>query len=403
MTMRLPKQRLTDSRIQAISPPATGQDEYPDQLVVGLRLRIGTSGKKTWIVRAKIEGRAVNNTLGHYPALSLSVARQLAREKLLKLAVNGEVRKQHTVGDVVNEFIVRYAKPRNRTWQKTVGQFKTYVLPFWEHRNITDIRKSDVIALLDRITDRGATTTANRILSALSKLFRWSLSRDLIDINPVSGIAKPGKETARDRVLSDFEIAALWRTTDLMGYPFGILIKLLLLTGQRLREVSNMKWVDVDFEAGAWVLSRDETKADRKHLVPLSVMTLDLLVSLPRMTDTGCNNLVKPSPFVLTTNGSSPISGWSKAKYRADKLLCSILKIETDALDAWVFHDLRRTMATNMTRHGVPRFTVSRILNHAEPGVTGKHYDHYEYQTEKRDALNKWAAVLQEMCSKHRF
>jgi integrase len=403
MAMGLPKQRLTDSRIQGISPPSTGQEEYPDQLVVGLRLRIGTSGKKAWIVRAKIEGKSVNRTLGHYPALSLSAARQLAREQLQNLSEHGGPQKRQTVGEVINDFIVRYAKPRNRTWQKTASQFKQYVLPYWQHRDISEIRKRDVIVLLDRITDQGATTTANRVLSALSKLFRWALGRDIIEANPVTGITKPAKENARDRVLSDLEIPALWLATDHLGYPFGTLIKLLLLTGQRLREVSNMKWADVDLQASTWILGRDETKADRKHLVPLSGMARDLIVSLPRMSDTSTSLSDVPSPYVLTTNGSRPISGWSKAKERADRLLCSALKIGTAELDGWVFHDLRRTMATNMTRHGIPRFIVSRVLNHAETGVTGIHYDHYEYLTEKRDALNKWADILQELCVNHKF
>ena len=180
-------------------------------------------------------------------------------------------------------------------------------------------------------------------------------------------------------MLDDDEVRLVWHTCDAMGYPFGRIVQMLLLTGQRKSEVTNMKWSDVDLDEKVWRLAREQTKADRSHDVPLSPMAVDLLSKLPRIND---------SEYVFTSDGTRPFNGFSKAKVRLDKM---------SRTNGWRLHDLRRTVGTNMTEHlGVPVFTVARVLNHAEGGVT-KIYARASYLEEKRVALEKWADYLSDV------
>jgi integrase len=371
--------RLTDQLIIGLKPPAEGRSELPDELVTGLRLRVGQN-TKTWVIRTRVGEKVLNQTLGRYPAISLARAREAARKLLTDVAETGAPKARLTIDSLAAEFVERYCKVKNKRWQDQERQLALYVLPIWQGRDANSLRKRDVVALLDSLSDRGLTTMCNRVLSLIHKLFRWAHGRDMIDTNPAAGIPKPAKETARERVLNEKEIAALWSVTGHMGYPFGTLCRLLLLTGQRLGEVSGMEWRDIDFERRTWLLASEDTKAARQHLVPLSAPVAAMLEALPRLGD-----------YVLTTSGKTPISGWSKAKAACDKLMAATLKRE---IEHWTFHDLRRTLATHSARIGVTRFNISRVLNHAETGVTGKHYDHHQYEAEKRHALEAWGAEL---------
>jgi integrase len=371
--------KLTDALIMGFKSPAEGRDEYPDELVTGLRLRVGQSSK-TWVLRARVGAKVITTTLGRYPALSLAKAREAARLVLTDYAETGSPRTKLTIEALAAEFVERHCKVKNKRWQEQERQLALYVLSEWRGRDVATVRKRDVVALLDSLSDRGLTTMVNRVLSLLHKMFRWAQGRDMIDTNPAASIPKPAAETARDRVLDVAEIKALWGVTGHMGYPFGTLCRLLLLTGQRLREVSGMQWADIDLPAGKWVLAAQDTKAARKHLVPLSAPAIAILESLPQL-----------GPHVLTSMGTTPVSGWSKAKATADRLMAASFD---KPVAHWTFHDLRRTFATHAARIGVSRFNISRVLNHADTGVTGRHYDHHEYEAEKRHALDAWGAEL---------
>lgn len=347
--------RLTDTFIAGLKPPAEGRAEYLDDVVTGLRLRIGQSSK-TWVLRVRA-GKMINQTLGRYPSLSLAAARRAAKDIIGQIAEDGTPRAKQLFEDVSADFVKRHCMVKNKRWREQEKQLAAYVLPSWKGRDIGSLRRRDVVALMDELTDRGLTTSVNRVLSLVHKLFRWAQGRDLLDANPAAGVAKPAKENVRDRVLTEKEIAALWSVTGHMGYPFGTLCRLLLLTGQRLREVSGMTWADIDLERKSWLLAAADTKAARKHLVPLSTPVVDILDSLPRLGE-----------HVLTTNGKTPISGWSKSKAACDQLMVATLGT---APEHWTFHDLRRTLATHCARIGIQRFVISRVLNHAETGVTG--------------------------------
>jgi len=222
---------------------------------------------------------------------------------------------------------------------------------------------------------------ANYVRANIRTLFKWAIQREIVNSNPCADTPRPvnGNRAERDRVLSDDEVLSVWEACDEMGYPYGRIVQMLLLTGQRKSEVAKMKWSDVDLDEKVWRLRRDQTKADRAHDVPLSPMAIDLLTSLPHLND---------SDYVFTADGTRPFNGFSKAKARLDK---------HSRTNGWRLHDLRRTVGTNMAEHlGISVFTIARVLNHAEGGVT-KIYARASYLKEKRAALEKWAAYLSQV------
>lgn len=369
--------RLTDSRVAAITPPTEGRDEYADDLVRGLRLRVGTSGRKAWIVRTRLGAKVLNKTLGSYPVLSLAKAREEAQALLLGIATDGAPRAERTFGDLASDWIDRVAKPNNRSWQLQDRRLALHILPAWKDRKLSSIRRGDVRDLVEGL--EGA-VLPNRALTLIRTLFRYAMSRDWIEASPAEAMAKPKAETSRDRVLDMAETARVFTVADLLGYPFGGFIKLLVLTGQRRTEVAAMRWRDIDLEGAVWTIPAEANKAARVHVVPLGAAALAILNGAPKLGE-----------FVWTDNGKAHISGFSKAKTRLD----TFLSAKGGALVPWVFHDLRRTVATHMVRLGVPELVVGRVLNHAVTGVTGKVYARHAYVPEKRSALDKWEADLE--------
>lgn len=368
--------RLTDARVSAIKPPRSGQEEHPDDLVQGLRIRVGAGGRKSWIVRARSGKQQINKTLGTYPLISLGTARDMARDFLLTLIKDGGVRREHTFGELADHWIEHVAKPKNKSWHNQLRRLEIYVLPKWRDRDIASIRRADVRDLIDGIEGQVA---PGRALAIIRTLFRYAMGRDWVEASPAEAIPNPSKDTPRDRYLDMKEVTAVYKVADLLGYPFTGFIKMMILTAQRRTEVASMKWADIDLDAGTWVLSSEDNKSARAHLVPLSPQAVELLKATPQF-----------GPYVWSSDGETHIKGYSKAKQRIDAFLLS------GGLDLkpWRLHDLRRTVATHMVRLGVSEKVVGRVLNHAPQGVTARTYALHSYDAEKRTALHGWADQL---------
>ena len=236
----------------------------------------------------------------------------------------------------------------------------------------------------------GGPIAANRTLAAIRALFNFALRRGIINSTPVALVERPGQESRRDRTLSTEETRAIWVASGALGYPFGPFFRLALITGQRRNELACMRWAHLDLNAAIWTLPAEATKAGRAHVVPLVPLAIEILKALPRKAN-AVGKTAKPSPYVFTTAGGAPISGFSKAKPQLDQTITKAR--DGNALAPWVIHDLRRTAATEMGRLGVSRFIIGKVLNHADRTVTGI-YDRHAYLQEKRHALEKWAQYL---------
>lgn len=386
--------RFTQAAVDRLKPPASGRVEYWDELLPAFGLRIAESGRRTWQLMYRLDGKQRRLKLadvGGASPTNLEAARTLARDALQqvqtgidpaaeKQQAKGEAatqRQPDTVASVVPEFVKRYLAPKNKSWRETEKLLNRHIVATWGERDITSISRRDVRDMLDGLVDRGFPIAANRTLATGRKLFNWAIEREITTTNPFAGVHAPGKETQRDRVLSDDELVKVWRAAEQAGGICGAFFRLLILLGQRREEIATMRWCDLDLDTRTWTLPRESTKADRAHEVPLPPLSIEVLTALPRF-----------GTYVFsTTRGDKPISGFSKLKARI---------VQSAGFGDWRVHDLRRTAATGMARLGVPSSTISKILNHAEGGVT-RIYNRYAYDNEKRIALETWAQKVESL------
>jgi integrase len=215
-------------------------------------------------------------------------------------------------------------------------------------------------------------------MSAIKKLFAWSLDRGAISVHPLVGLRKPGLERSRDRVLTDEELKSFWRATEELGFPFGPAFQLMALTGQRRGEVAGMRRSQIDLEEAVWTIPASIAKNGRAHEVPLSTAVLDVIQSLPRFVG---------SDLVFTTTGTGAISGFGRAKIRIDFMMQA---------NEWRLHDLRRTAASGMARLGVAPHVIEKVLNHVSGEISGVAavYNRHGYTAEKREALTQWSLFI---------
>jgi integrase len=374
------KTTLTQLAVDRLKPPATSRVEVFDRTLPGFGLRLSATGTKSWFVFFRVGNVQRRQTLGSLTDIPLVAdARRLARQALDNAASGidpspvRQTRPADTVAAVVDQFITRYAKPRNRSWAGTDGILRRDVIPAWGLRDVQSITRRDVIVRLDEVVDSGRPGSANHLLSAVRKMFNWCVERGVIEANPCAGVRAPSPNHVRDRVLSDDELARIWVAAGTEAGTLGAFISTLILSLQRRSEVAAMRWQDVDLVARTWTLSAEQTKAKRRHVVPLSELLLAVLTSIPR---TGT--------FMFTQlRGESALSGFSKLKERIDRL---------SGVTDWTLHDLRRTGATGLAKLKISPPVIGRVLNHAPEGVTARVYNHYDYAPEMQDALDVWAS-----------
>jgi integrase len=387
---------LTAKSIENIRP-GTVRKEVPDGLVRGLFFIVQISGKASWAVRYRVSGRNRKLTLGTYPALSLKAARELASRALIKVAEGADpaaekqlakVARLAPVGPdlvekVAEQFIARHIKATLRpSWAHEAERLmrKEIMVP-WKGRRLSEIRKADIHELLDAIVDRPAPIVANRTYATLRRMCTWARQRGLIEVSPCTDVERPAPEHSRDRVLTDDELKAVWRSCEELGWPFGSLVRFLILTGQRRGEVAGMRWSELDLAGKAWMLPKERTKNNQAHAVPLSRQAVEILEKAPRFV----------GEFVFTLDGETPATGFGRAKKRLDAALPGALP--------WVLHDVRRTVATSMARLGVALPTVEKVLNHRSGsfrGIVGV-YQRHDYASEMRAALQCWAAHIERL------
>lgn len=382
----MPTVNLTAQAVERLKRPESGQVDYFDEKNPGFGLRISHGGKRAWILlyRKKGELKKRRLTLGEFPAMSLADAREAMREHLVDRdrggdpATEKQARKQApTFKDIAMEYLERHAKVEKRTWRKDELALNKDVLPAWGHRKAQEIRRRDVIALLDAIYERGSPIQANRTLALVRKVFNWAISRDLVEFNPCAQVKRVAAERQRDRVLSEDEVRAVWRASEAEPPVFCTMFKLRLLTAQRGGEIETMRWEDVDLESGWWTIPGERAKNGRSHRVPLSAQALALL------RDQRTRSAASPWVFPSRQRAVGHIVS---SRHAADRI-----KVVSGV--NFVPHDLRRTAASHMTGMGISRLVVSKILNHAEAGIT-RVYDRHSYDNEKRQALDAWAARM---------
>jgi integrase len=383
----MPRKLLTAIAVERIKSDPERRFEVPDALLPGLYLVVQPSGRRSFALRTRIHNRPVKITLGRHPAMRLEEAREKARAELKRIQAGGDPRavrvvaEANTVKAVVDEFIARYARPRLKLWREVEARLKRDLVRAYGDRPVGSLGRADIVRLLDDMSDRGVKQGANRLLAHTRRMLGWAVERGILQANVAAGVRPPAKEVSRDRVLTEDEVAVIWRACGDMGWPFGPLFRLMIATAQRRAEAAGLRYADLDLRRAIWTLPREVTKSDRAHVVPLSELALEVLAGLPRLHD---------GELAFSTNGATPPSGWSRAKARLDRL---------SGVTGWRLHDLRRTAASAMARLGHPPHVVAAVLNHA-PGATQgvtAIYNRHRYDDEKRAALDAWARHLRQV------
>lgn len=387
------KKKLTEMAVSKIAPVEGKRLEVFDTLTPGLALRVTEGGKKSWSVMYRVAGRGTGGnrgplrrmTLGAYPLIDLKAARDRARAAI-DLADRGDdpadkrkdelaEKRDSTVDNICARYVALHLKPNVKKWHDAERLLRLYVLPEWGNIPIGEIRRRDGQKLLDKVLMEQGKGIAREVRKHVVAMFNWAHDRDEVGVNVLAGMKRPDLAyDERERVLSMDELKAVWAAADDMGYPFGPMVRLLILTAQRRAEVANLErgWLLPQLQA--FEVPASHYKTDRPQVVPLSAPALAIVEALPKWNG---------GTFLLsTTAGKRPVSGFSKAKARLDRL---------SGVEGWTLHDLRRSAATHMARLGVAPKHVEMVLGHVTEGVAGI-YNRYEYLDEKRAALGLWGA-----------
>jgi len=347
--------QLTD-RFCASAKAAEAQTDYFDATIPGLALRVTSGGTKAWTLLHGTPRRRV--TLGRYPSVSLAAARTRALEVK-------DGRSAGTVAALAEVYL------RSIQGLRSVGQIERRLrkdaLPVIGHIQLHELHRRDVTRVLDaKMLD--APITARRVFEDIRAMLRWSVARGDLDHNPIDGMKGPPISKPRTRVLSDDEIRALWRALSEFKPEVARVIKLCLITGQRVGEVAGLTSDELDLARKVWNIPGARTKNGHPHCVPLSAIALDIINQADGLSidQAQVSSIIHYNQFGLAPR--------------------------------WTAHDLRRSALTGMARLGIAPIVIGHVANHrttTKAGITLGVYVHHAYEDEKRDALSRWATRLQ--------
>lgn len=385
------RMKLSDRQIRNLKAKPVRYEVWEGN---GFGIRVSPSGKKSWIYVYRFNNKPRRITFGCYPRMSVAEAHAAHGNALAALEKGSDPgaslvvknianRLAPTVMEFAREYMEKWAKQRKRSWEDDERMLNKDVIPIIGTQKMKDVTKRDIILLLDKIMKRNAPIAANRTFEVIRRMFNFAVERDIITITPCYGVKAPAKKNRRDRSLTTEEIVSFWTFLDIanMSELTRLALKLLLSTAQRRSEMASAKWSEFDLTNGWWIIAGNKTKNGKEHRVPISSLTLQLLLQVKTMS--GESEWLFPSPLGNTHFLPGTISN-------------AIRRNRSKLYDTAHFtaHDLRRTAASHMTAIGVPRLVVSKLLNHVENSVTAI-YDRHGYDNEKKDAMEKWGARLQ--------
>jgi len=406
------QRKLTDRYLQSLKGVKNGAPyDVRDNEVRGLRVRVMGTGEKTFVLLARFskDSHPTRRALGAYPVLSLAEARDkaIAWKKLIKKGVDpaqAEARKrENSFAAVAEQFIAYIHRQKLRTADVMERNLRdTFIKDAkWGPRPVAEITAADVKRVIRKAVEREATYQAFHDFALIRRLFNWAIGTDDygLQVNPCDRLGTKdliGEQYARDRILSDDELRALWRATERLGYPYGPLYRLLALTGLRLGEACGARWSEFDLARNEWTIPAERMKkvkgGPKAFVVPLTDAAIEVLSTLPRFNS---------GDFLFSNNyGKRPLRPnlFSDPKERLDRLMLDELRKtapdpERVELPDFVNHDIRRTVRTHLSALRIAEEVREAVLAHARPGIKGV-YDKYGYIEEKREALALWNARL---------
>jgi integrase len=391
----MPTVALTD-RFCSTAKPLGVRTDYFDVIVSGLALRVTEHGHRSWCFhyRSPRDGKRARATIGTYPATGLAAARGKALEARghvdagqdPRLVLSGRATAGMTVASLVEAYLADPEKAALRSKPEIERRLRRNVVPMVGAVKLSELRRRDVRNVTDTILRRGKPTEATRVFEDVRGMVRWAVQNEYLETNPLDGMSKPAEATSSNHVLTDNEIQILWN-----GLPEALarsvqcqrIIKLCLVTGQRVGEVAGMVRAELDLTAREWRLPGGRTKNGHAHVVPLSDFAIEIIEEA--LADAGGEGAVFPC-------GRGSLSPVAVAR--------TILRANDAGrfgIAPWSAHDLRRTVLTAMARLGVAPIVLGHVANHrttTRAGVTLAVYSQYTYNKEKRAAIDAWAERL---------
>lgn len=403
------RKRLTEQMIERLKPPTQGRLEIFDDAVPALAVRVTSNGAKSFIVRTRVKGekRPIRVTLGDARALKLFDARNEASDILRTCRAGDDPREArrakveqaarergNTFGAIAEAFIQQHVS-KLRSKSHTEAEIRRYLIAHWGKRPGSLITMDDVAERIRTIVNDGKPHMARLVLAHCKRLFRWASavgrSREIrLKNNPCLGITAKDFDIAnapRQTVLTNEHLQLIWKAAGILGEPFGMCIRMLILSGQRKSEVAEMTWTELDLDGErVWSIPAERMKAKRPHEVPLSPPMVELLLALREHRGKG--------PFVFSTSlGRRPVAGFSKAKIALNEIVAKLYEGE-GPLPTWRIHDIRRTVRTGLGAiPSIPHDIRELVIAHVPPALV-QTYDLHPYREEKRQALELWSERL---------
>lgn len=390
--------KLTQSNVDRFKLPAGKVEAIIfDDDMPGFGLRVREGGSRNWIVQYKIGPKHRRLTIGTTATLTAGKAREAAGTALAKVKLGNDPAHEKAIAQsaagetfaaVAERFLKRQSTTvRAATYEATHRYLMVRCKPL-HGLPLAKINRATIAARLSALAEDPniGPVSADRCRAALSAMFAWAIREGLADANPVVGTNTFSDNEARERVLTDAELAAIWNGAPEGGY--GNIVRLLMLTGCRRDEIASLRWSEIDLEAdgGALIsLPSERTKNGRPHDVPLSDAAVTILEGIKR----------RGERELVFGEGDGGFSGWSKAKTALDIKLGKAVK-------PWRLHDLRRTASTRMADSGVLPHVIEAVINHVsghKAGVAGI-YNRATYAAEKRAALDTLASYIKTAAAK---
>jgi integrase len=358
---------LTDAQIKRLKAPEKGQKTYFDDALPGFGLRVSQGGTKTFI--AVCGSKRKRHSIGRYPEMPLAEARARAKGIQAEFALESPHKVARPTLKFEDARRMFLADNEKRNKPRTVDE---YTRLLHKHFPLTglleDIDRHELVRILDKL--KSTPSEQKHAFVAIRTMMNWCWKRGYIETSPVPPLTF--RSTPRNRVLSDTELRAVWERAECYGYPFGVIVKLLILTGQRRGEVTNLRrnWI----EGGVVTFPSEIVKNGREHALPLGGMARSIIEGLPKGTD-----LLFPSRL----NDETPFNGFSRSK----RIFDSAIDIEP-----YTLHDLRRTFSSMMAKLGTPIHVTEKILNHASGTISGVAavYNRHSYLEEMRTAVAEY-------------
>ncbi|WP_299771183.1 tyrosine-type recombinase/integrase [uncultured Tateyamaria sp.] len=373
----MPSITLSDRTLKNLSTPTSGQTTFWDEGLSGFGIRVSQGGAKSFVVM--YGPNRTRRTIGRYPTVSLKQARDKAKELLAEFTLGLDTKRSIT-WSAARERFLKDCERKNKP--NTVAYYRKRLDAHFKfgQRNLSDISKQDVLQRIRRI--KTSASEQHHAFVAARTLFNWAIREDLLASSPLHGVKGFKPAQARERVLNDHELQAVWAEAKRAPYPYGAIIQVLILTGLRRNEAAQLEWSFVDETAGMITIPAHLTKNGRAHAIPLGKTLVQVISDLPRI-----NQFLFPSAHEKGT----VFNGWGKSKARLDAAL--------ENVDPYTLHDLRRTFATTHAKIGTSVHVTEKLLNHVSGTISGVAaiYNRHTYIEEMKVAMTAYETYLERL------